>query len=126
MDSPSDDLRKRRYDLARRTILNSVCDDYESYEYILDQLDKFSVEFRVFFTQDEVLCALRDLLAEELIAAYVLTPDSAPSRFTAPSSGLSAHYYWITPSGMVLHQTPFEDWPFDQEGNPRVDWTCPV
>jgi hypothetical protein len=78
---------------------------------------------------DEIMQALRELVGNGWAKAYWLDT-TPPEEFDGmpPADKIMPFgaYFWVTPEGMKVQRWDWEGWPFDDEGNPRKDWSPPV
>ncbi len=107
--------------------MNSICDGYENVDQrILPVVAKDCAEFGIAVERDEIVRALGELIADGLAKAYLLSsrePFSTELQGMPPLDVVEEDfktYFSITKKGMDLHLS--DDWPFDDNDAPRLDW----
>ena len=90
-----------REETLREMVLSSVADDYESFELIEEQVDKWATEAQIEVTADEMALHLADLIRSGLVRAFVLSPQQ-PHSVVAEFSPerLDELWYLVTPEGV--------------------------
>lgn len=114
-----------RNKLVRLMVLNEICDDYENIDQIiLPHLARQCAKLGFAVERSDIVRALAELVADGLAKAYRLS-STAPVKELQGMPQLDAVdedfeiYFYITDKGMVLQLSDDQEWPFDDEGNPR-------
>ncbi len=117
-----------RSDFVRRSVLNSICDDFENVDQvILRDVSEDGAKCGLKVERWEIVDALTGLIEEGLAKAYLLS-GSLLDPFSGELPGMPPMdvmeedfktYFYITKKGMELHLSDDKWWPFDDEGNRR-------
>jgi hypothetical protein len=87
----------------RQWVLESVANDYESFELIEEELKKWAKEAVLEVSADEITVHLANLIRDGLVRAYVLSPQPPHSVVAEFSSDRRDElWYWVTPEGLKL------------------------
>jgi hypothetical protein len=119
-------------ELIRMFVLDSISDDYEDRQKILDHVTGLSSRSGCSVTPEDVEIALAELVNGGLARAYRLSTKAPPVELAGmppERSELSPHdgcYFWVTPSGRALQTADFPDWPFRDDGELHQDWQPPL
>jgi hypothetical protein len=87
----------------RQWVLESVANDYESFELIEEQLEKWADEAQLEVTEDEMILHLANLIRDGLVRAYVLSPQQPHSAVADFSpERLDELWYLATREGLKI------------------------
>ena len=120
-----------RAELVVRFVLNSISDDYENLsQEITGMVTKDGTDCGVTIEKSEIVTALEELVRRGWAKAYRLD-NGPPAEFDRMPSieemeDFYGAWFYITDAGMKVQLEPWEHWPFDDDGQPRKDWTPPL
>ena len=121
-------MHVNRREFVRRFVLMEIADDYESWEHISSLIVRDSSECGLTISGAEIKQGLVELVEAGLARAYCLRskpvleipgvpmPDQFEDSYT---------HYWATSQVIELLTTDRDWWPFDDEGELRVNWQPP-
>lgn len=100
-------------------VLDSVANDYESLETIIEEVAVWATEERLQVTAKEITAALGQLIQAGQVAAYRVTATSKPEvlssvNLDAPQADT---YFYITPDGLKTNGRLADLWPRRHEGD---------
>jgi hypothetical protein len=120
-----------RNELIQMLTLNSMADDYESFDHLCEWAVKSGAQCGLTIERSEVLNALLNLIETRLAQAYRFsrpTNSFIEIQGTPPLEEISNpwyRYFWITRNGVEVLSAKDEGWPFDDECELRKDWVPP-
>ena len=125
-----------RSELIRMFVLNEISDDYENFHWISEQVTKLGTKCGMKIRSSEILDALGNLVGAGLAKAYRLSttqpvkeiagfPNRDEIERCYVKSAQSYCYFWITGQGRHRQSSIENDWPFDDDGSLRKDWSPP-
>ena len=81
-------------------VLINMADDYESFEYLLEHAQKWSIESGIIVTRDAVAAALGRAIREGDAKAYLLSPQPPYSQAVEFSlDRIDGLWFYVTPKG---------------------------
>jgi hypothetical protein len=109
-----------RGEFVRRFVLMEIADDYESKEHMASLIARDASECGFTISGAEIEQSLVELLEAGLARAYCLR-----SKSVLETGGDSLTHYRATPEGTELLTADRDWWPFDDEGELRLNWKPP-
>ena len=121
-------MNLNRREFVRRFVLMEIADDYESLEHIAWLIARDASECGLTISNAEIRQGLMELIEAGLARAYCLGSNPVletggipmPDRFED-----SFTHYRATPKGTELLTADRDWWPFDDEGELRLNWKPP-
>jgi|SRR5579862_9698313 len=112
-----------RAELLRMFVLDAIADDYENLELISGHVTKLGAKCGLTILRSEVFHALAGLIKDGLASAYLIDRTAEKVQGMPPPDEVEAHYFWVTETGRELQLAEYPDWPFDEAGSLRENWS---
>ena len=117
-----------RNELITMFVLDMVADGYEDIDQIVKDVTNLGERCGMEVHVSEIIHALNDLVARQLVKAYRFPLDGSPTEegFEMPPCGKIGEYHFkITSEGMKLEMADYPPWPFDEDNNLKEEWVPP-
>lgn len=95
----------------REYVLGAISDDYESFETILADIDRWAAKGRAVVDRQKVLKALEELIGEGYAQAFSFEfpfKEAIPTEYSAKS--VDDLWFYVTPKGKQLAYDLQEEW----------------
>ena len=117
-----------RSELIRMFVLDVIADDYENLDKIYGEVGQLAKKCGLAATAREIRQGLLDLIRTNLAKAYRLSPRRPTEEISGVPSPdeIEECYFWVTDGGRQLQSSDYADWPFDETGSLRTDWSPPT
>lgn len=115
-----------RDELIQRMVLNVIGDGLESLDWIVERVTTDGTDAGISVSEVEISKALIYLLSAGLASAFRVFPTRQPPELIEAvphPEDMARWHYLMTEKGLVLHESDYKDWPFDDDGKVRKDWT---
>ena len=118
----------RRNEFVRMLALDAIADDYEDLEIIYSHVTSHGARCGVTIQPAEIRRELLHLIELGWAEVWELSPWRPNKRIEDPKADqldLEKYYYYVSETGRPVQLADWPDWPFDENGDLRADWTPP-